>query len=51
LPAPDGEEYWVTALYFPAGRWGGGEGVYDYRSEADRLVDCMKNRKIIDGTR
>lgn len=48
-PAPDGEEYWATALYFAGGRWGNGKGIYDYRAEADRLLDFMKNRKIIDG--
>lgn len=48
-PAPDGEEYWAMALYFAAGRWGNGKGIYDYRAEAHRLLDNMKNRKIIDG--
>ena len=48
-PAPDGEEYWAMALYFAAGRWPGGKGIYDYRAEAGRLLDNMKNRKIIDG--
>ena len=48
-PAPDGEEYWAMALYFAAGRWGNGKGIYDYLAEADRLLDNMKNRKIIDG--
>lgn len=48
-PAPDGEEYWITALYFAAGRWGNGKGIYDYRAEADRLLDAIKNRPIIDG--
>ncbi len=48
-PAPDGEEYWVMALYFASGRWGNGQGIYDYRAEANRLSDSMKNRKIIDG--
>jgi len=49
-PAPDGEEYWTMALYFAAGRWGSGAGIYNYRAEADRLLDNMKNRKIIAGT-
>jgi oligosaccharide reducing-end xylanase len=43
-PAPDGEEYWAMSLYFAAGRWGNGKGIYDYRAEADRLLDNMKNR-------
>jgi oligosaccharide reducing-end xylanase len=29
MPAPDGEEYFATALYFASGRWGNGEGNYD----------------------
>jgi oligosaccharide reducing-end xylanase len=48
-PVPDGEEYRAMALYFAAGRWGNGKGIYDYRAEADRLLENMKNRKIIDG--
>jgi oligosaccharide reducing-end xylanase len=48
-PAPDGEEYWVMALYFAAGRWGNGTGIYDYRAEADRLLDNIKNRPVIAG--
>ena len=48
-PAPDGEEYWVTALYFAAGRWGNGTGIYNYRAEADRLLDNIKNRPVIAG--
>ena len=48
-PAPDGEEYWAMALYFAAGRWGNGTGISNYRAEADRLVDAMKNRAVITG--
>jgi oligosaccharide reducing-end xylanase len=48
-PAPDGEEYWAMALYFASNRWGSAKGIYDYRAEADRLLDSMKNRKTIDG--
>jgi oligosaccharide reducing-end xylanase len=48
-PAPDGEEYWTMALYFAAGRWGNGAGIYNYRAEADRLLNNMKNRAAITG--
>jgi oligosaccharide reducing-end xylanase len=48
-PAPDGEEYWAMALYFAEGRWGHGAGIYNYRAEADRLLDHMKNRAAITG--
>ncbi len=48
-PAPDGEEYFVMSLYFAAGCWGNGEGIYNYKAEADRLLSDMKNRGIITG--
>jgi endo-1,4-beta-D-glucanase Y len=49
MPAPDGEEYFAMSLYFAAGRWGNGEGIYNYRAEADKLLSDMKNRKVITG--
>jgi oligosaccharide reducing-end xylanase len=48
-PAPDGEEYWVMALYFASGRWGDGQGSYNYRARADELLDDIKNRGVIQG--
>jgi oligosaccharide reducing-end xylanase len=49
MPAPDGEEYFVTALYFAAGRWGNGSGIYNYRAEADALLRDLRHRKDITG--
>jgi oligosaccharide reducing-end xylanase len=49
LPAPDGEEYFAMALYFAAGRWGNGSGIYNYKAQADRLLSNMKNRELITG--
>lgn len=49
MPAPDGEAYFATALYFADGRWGSGEGIYDYRVEADRLLTDMLHRQSITG--
>jgi oligosaccharide reducing-end xylanase len=49
-PAPDGEEYFITALYFAAGRWGDGEGLYDYRAQAQRLLTDVLHRRRITGT-
>jgi oligosaccharide reducing-end xylanase len=40
-PASDGEEWFVTALYFASARWGDGEGIFAYRQEADRILDTM----------
>jgi endo-1,4-beta-D-glucanase Y len=48
-PAPDGEEYFVMSLYFAANRWGNGEGIYNYKAEADRILSDMKNRANITG--
>ncbi len=47
--APDGEEYYVTALYFAANRWGNGEGIYNYKAEADQLLTNMRHRRLIKG--
>ena len=49
MPAPDGEEYFVTSLYFAAGRWGNGSGIYNYRGEADRLLHDLRHRQRITG--
>jgi oligosaccharide reducing-end xylanase len=47
--APDGEEYFVTALYFAANRWGNGKGIYNYQAQADRLLTNMRHRALITG--
>lgn len=39
--APDGEEYFVMALFFAANRWGNGEGIYNYENEAKQLLHSM----------
>jgi oligosaccharide reducing-end xylanase len=48
--APDGEEYYVTALYFAAHRWGNGAGIYNYQAQADALLSRMRHRDPITGT-
>ena len=50
MPAPDGEEYFATALYFASGRWGNGTGIYNYKAEADQLLTHMLHRKLITGS-
>ncbi len=42
-PAPDGEEYFATALYFASGRWGNGTGIYQYRTWADKILTAMRH--------
>ena len=49
MPAPDGEEYFATSLYFAAARWGNGAGIYDYKAEADRLLTDMLHRAVATG--
>jgi oligosaccharide reducing-end xylanase len=40
-PAPDGEEYFVTALFLASHRWGDTTGIYNYKAEANKLLDNM----------
>ena len=47
--APDGEEYFVMALYFAANRWGNGTGIYDYKKQADELLTAMRHRTEMSG--
>jgi oligosaccharide reducing-end xylanase len=48
--APDGEEYYVMALYFAAHRWGNGKGIYNYQQEADRILRGMRHHPLLTGT-
>jgi oligosaccharide reducing-end xylanase len=41
-PASDGEEWFVTALFFASKRWGDGEGIFNYRAEADQILHTMR---------
>jgi oligosaccharide reducing-end xylanase len=38
-PASDGEEWFIMALLFADGRWGSGAGIYNYRAEAQSILD------------
>lgn len=40
-PASDGETWFVTALFFAAGRWGNGEGIFNYQAEANAVLRTM----------
>ena len=48
--APDGEEYYVMALYFAAHRWGNGKGIYNYQAEADKILHGMRHHPLLTGT-
>ena len=45
--APDGESYFAMALLFASNRWGDGEGIYNYRAEAHKLLTAMVHREVI----
>lgn len=44
-PAPDGEEWFVMALFFASHRWGDGEGIFNYSAEAQSLVHTMLHKE------
>ncbi|MDA3883176.1 MAG: glycosyl hydrolase family 8 [Bacteroidales bacterium] len=48
-PAPDGEEYYVTALFFAAHRWGNGEGIFNYEQEANYILHHMIHKEEENG--
>ncbi|MGI4728045.1 MAG: glycosyl hydrolase family 8 [Janthinobacterium lividum] len=48
-PAPDGEEYYVMALYFASGRWGNGKGIYDYHAWADKILTVIRRHPLKSG--
>jgi len=48
--APDGEEFYVMALYFAAHRWGNGKGIYNYQKEADIILKGMRHHGVLTGT-
>ncbi len=43
-PASDGEEWFITALLFASARWGNGEGIFDYRVQAQEILDTMLHK-------
>lgn len=40
-PAPDGEEFYALALLFAAHRFGNGEGIFDYETEAKNILKAV----------
>ena len=47
-PASDGEEWFVTALFFASGRWGNGQGIFNYRQQAQAILDTMLTKTAED---
>ncbi|MFN8381541.1 MAG: glycosyl hydrolase family 8 [Anaerolineales bacterium] len=48
-PASDGEEWFIMALMFADGRWGSGEGIYNYRAEAQSILDVALHTDKLGG--
>jgi oligosaccharide reducing-end xylanase len=48
-PASDGEVWFVMALFFADARWGSGEGIFNYRAEAQSILDVALNAKELGG--
>jgi endo-1,4-beta-D-glucanase Y len=44
--APDGEEYFATALMFASKRWGDGSGIFAYSTEAKTVLDALANKGL-----
>lgn len=44
-PASDGEEWLVIDLFFAAARWGNGEGIFDYQTQAQEILNTMLHKE------
>lgn len=42
--ASDGEEWFVMALFFASARWKDGVGIFNYKQEAQKILDAMLNK-------
>ncbi len=47
--APDGEEYFAMSLFFAAGRWGNGAGIFDYQAQANNILNVMLHKEDMNG--
>jgi oligosaccharide reducing-end xylanase len=43
-PASDGEEWFVMSLFFASARWGNGDGIFNYRDQAQQILDTMLHK-------
>jgi oligosaccharide reducing-end xylanase len=44
-PASDGEEWFVMALLFASARWSDGAGIFNYRAEAQAILDTALRKE------
>jgi oligosaccharide reducing-end xylanase len=43
--ASDGEEWFVMSLFFASARWGDGDGIFNYRAEANKILRTMLHKE------
>jgi len=43
--ASDGEEWIAMSLFFASASWGNGEGIFNYKTEAEKILDAMINKE------
>lgn len=48
-PASDGEVWFITALFFADARWGSSEGIFNYRAEAQAILDVALHADELGG--
>jgi oligosaccharide reducing-end xylanase len=44
--AADGEEWFTMVLFFASARWGDGAGLYNYKAEAQQLLNTLLHKEI-----
>ena len=42
--ASDGEIWFATSLFFASARWGDGEGIFNYKAQAQKILDAMLSK-------
>lgn len=47
--ASDGEQWFVMSLFFASARWGDGNGIYNYKAEAQYILDAMLTNETSSG--
>lgn len=47
-PASDGEEWFAMALFFASAHWGDGQGILNYRQQAQAILDTMRTKPAED---
>ena len=46
-PATDGDQWFAMALFMASGRWGNGQGIYNYQASAQSILNNMLHHKTV----